>query len=90
VKHPGKRPWYVKDKCGPFFVVYCEDEDVDASGIVSWYVCPDDEDKCTERSHVNGCASSVEEAMRQVAAAVSQIAWDVLAWVVDVVEAEHG
>lgn len=77
MKHPGPKPWYVKDTCGPLFVFYC----TGANGGIDWYICPDDEDKCTDRRALQeGNAPSPEEAMQQVAAAVTAIAQEMLAW----------
>lgn len=75
MKHPGNRPWFEEDQCGPWFIYYCEDDDG-----VDWYVCPDDEDKCEERPIAAGRAENVDAAMRQVADAVSALARGILAW----------
>lgn len=77
MKHPGTKPWFEKDSCGPLFVFYC----TGADGGIDWYICPDDEDKCTDRRAITeGNAASPEEAMRQVAAAVTTIAHAMLSW----------
>jgi hypothetical protein len=77
VKHPGNKPWFEKDRCGPLFVFYCDDDE----GGIDWYICPDDEDKCTQRRTIlKGNAPSPEEALQQVAAAVTKIAQDRLVW----------
>lgn len=77
MKHPGNKPWFEKDRCGPLFIFYCANDD----GSIDWYICPDDEDKCTDRrAVVESSAPSPEEAMRQVAAAVTTIAQEMLSW----------
>lgn len=77
MKHPGNKLGFEKDCCGPLFIFYCTNDD----GGVDWYICPDDEDKCTDRRAIaEANASSPEEAMRQVAAAVTTIAHDMLSW----------
>jgi hypothetical protein len=77
MRHPGNKPRFVWDRCGPLFVIYWAHDD-----IVEWFVCPDAEDKCEERAIAMSHATTVEEAMTQVAAAITAIAHDMLAWVV--------
>jgi hypothetical protein len=84
MKHPGEKPWFVEDPCGPFFAIYCERVrraiDLPDRPMVEWYLCPDNEDKCHERAIAEGCAHTVELAMLQVADAVTAIAGILLAW----------
>ena len=90
MKRPSNDAWREEQKCGPFFVLFTVHDDDPADVRVEWRLCPDNEDKCDERTlagsdgDIRGTKDQLDEmitrAMHQAREAAKRIACSILTW----------